>query len=88
MILSATPQWRYMQTSTRLNADASGYYTAVINSNTLLHTNFKYPEAVSDRPSTWKITGANNGAGLVTDVINVAPGKTFSMRVNALAIPG
>lgn len=73
--------------STRLNADASGYYTAVINSNTLLHTNFKYPEAVSDRPSTWKITGANNGAGLVTDVINVAPGKTFSMRVNALAIP-
>ena len=74
--------------STRLNADASGYYTAVINSNTLLHTPISnILKQSSDRPSTWKITGANNGAGLVTDVINVAPGKTFSMRVNALAIP-
>ncbi len=51
-----------------------------------LHTNFKQPEAVSASASAWKITGANGGAGLVTDVINVVPGKTFSLRVNALAI--
>lgn len=72
--------------STRLYADAAGVYTTVINAKTLLHTNFKQPEAVSASASAWKITGANGGAGLVTDVINVVPGKTFSLRVNALAI--
>ncbi len=72
--------------STRLYADAAGVYTTVINAKTLLHTNFKQPEAVSESASVWKITGANGGAGLVTDVINVVPGKTFSLRVNALAI--
>ena len=34
----------------------------------------------------YKIPVLNGGAGLVTDVINVVPGKTFSLRVNALAI--
>ncbi|MDE7116733.1 MAG: leucine-rich repeat domain-containing protein, partial [Muribaculaceae bacterium] len=73
--------------STRVYADESGFYTALINANTLIHANFIYPEAVSEIPSTWKITGAAQGAGLVTEVINVTPGKTFSIRANALAIP-
>lgn len=73
--------------STRLYADANGVYTAVVNANTLVHTNFKQPQAVAAEPSVWTVTAANNGAGMVTDVINVVPGKTFSLRVNALGIP-
>lgn len=72
--------------STRLYADAAGKFTATINANTLLHTNFKRPEATIGE-STWKITGVKGGAGLVTEVVNVVPGKAFSIRVNALAIP-
>ena len=42
-------------------------------------------EAVADSP--WKITGATGGVGLVTDMVNVAAGRAFTIRANALAIP-
>lgn len=70
----------------RLYPDESGVYAASIRKNTLIYV-------VARRPMTplgasdWKITGAAGGVGLVTDVINVAPGKAFTIRANALAIP-
>lgn len=73
--------------STRLYPDAYGTYTATINSNTLIHPNFRIPEIMSDIPSTWKITGNTGGTGLVTENVNVIPGKSFQLRVNALDIP-
>lgn len=72
--------------NTRLYPGANGLYTATINSNTMIHANFRQPEATwPDSP--WKITGAAGGVGLVTDVVNVVAGKSFTIRANALAIP-
>lgn len=71
--------------NTRIYPDQNGLYRALVNSNTLIHTNFRQPqEPTYDSP--WKITGAAGGIGLVTDVVNVAPGKSFTVRANALAI--
>ena len=72
--------------NTRLYPDNSGVYKATINSNTLIHANFRQPEESYDM-SPWKITGAAGGVGLVSDVVNVAVGKSFTIRANALAIP-
>lgn len=72
--------------NTHLTADAAGVFTATINSNTLIHANFRQPEPSGDT-SPWKITGAAGGVGLVTDVVNVVAGKSFTIRANALAIP-
>lgn len=72
--------------STRLYPSQNGVYTAVISKNTILYTRFKYPMATVNS-STWKITDAVGGVGLVTDVVNVIPGKSFSIRANALSIP-
>ena len=34
-----------------------------------------------------QITASQGGVGMCTDVVNVVPGKNFSIRVNALSIP-
>lgn len=73
--------------SLRLYPDESGRYKAVISENTLIYVNLRQPEPASVVPSPWKITGAAGGVGLVTEVVNVVPGKAFSIRANALAIP-
>lgn len=72
--------------NTRLYPGQSGVYTCTVNANTLIHANFRQPEEPSFE-SSWKITGAAGGAGLVTDVVNVSKGKSFRIRANALAIP-
>lgn len=72
--------------NTRLTPGAGGVYTATVNSNTFIHANFRQP-AESGADSPWKITSAAGGIGLVGDVVNVVPGKTFTIRANALAIP-
>ncbi|MCM1331007.1 MAG: C10 family peptidase [Bacteroides sp.] len=71
--------------STRIYANTNGVYKAIVNANTLIHAKFRYPEET--RVSSWKITPAAGGIGLVTDVVNVVAGKTFTIRANAIAIP-
>lgn len=72
--------------NTRLYADSQGKYTFNVNDNTLLHINFKYPEKTT-YDSSWKITDEKDGVGLVTDIVNVIPGKAFTIRANAMLIP-
>lgn len=64
----------------------NGVYEATINANTLIHIDFTEP-AANAGVSPWKITSSKGGVGLVTDVINVMPGKAFTIRANALDIP-
>lgn len=64
----------------------NGVYEATINANTLIHIDFTEP-AANAGVSPWKITSSKGGVGMVTDVINVMPGKAFTIRVNALDIP-
>lgn len=71
--------------NTKLTA-VNNVYEAVINANTLIHAEFTEPEANAGT-SPWTITGEKGGTGMVTDVINVMPGRTFTIRVNALNIP-
>ena len=59
--------------------------SVAVNANTLIHADFRQPQEPS-YDSPWKITGAAGGIGLVTDVVNVVPGKSFTIRANALAI--
>lgn len=70
----------------RLFPDESGVYAAAIRKNVLIYIVSRQPDAPLGE-SSWKITGAVGGIGLVTDVINVTPGKAFTIRANALAIP-
>ncbi|MDE5877461.1 MAG: C10 family peptidase, partial [Muribaculaceae bacterium] len=72
--------------STRLTADANGVYRATINSNTLIHAEFKQPQSTTV-DQTWKLTGDLGGIGLVTDVVNVPFNKVFTVRANAIKIP-
>ncbi|MDE6654112.1 MAG: leucine-rich repeat domain-containing protein, partial [Muribaculaceae bacterium] len=72
--------------STRLTPDADGVYTATINANTLIHVEFQQPQATTV-DKTWKLTGEGGGIGLVTDIVNVPLGKTFTVRANAIKIP-
>lgn len=73
--------------STRLTADGEGIYHAPINSNTLIHVEFKQPEATTV-DKTWKLSGANGGIGLASEVVNVPVGKTFVVRANTIKVPG
>lgn len=72
--------------STRLYPDGEGIYKTNVNRNTLFHVEFRTPVATRDEEA-WKITGDAGGIGLVTDVINVTPGKAFKVRANAIKIP-
>lgn len=72
--------------STRLTADASGIYSVSVKENTFIHTRFNQPQPTG-YDSPWKITSSKGGVGMCTDVVNVVPGKNFSIRVNALSIP-
>ncbi len=72
--------------NSRLTPDQTGVYTVTVNTNTLIHVNFKQPQETGNT-SPWRITGAAGGVGLITDVVNVVPGKSFTIRANALAIP-
>lgn len=70
----------------RLYADASGNYNTQIRSNTLIHVEFKSPEATSE-DKTWKLTGDDGGVGLVAEVVNVPFNKPFTVRANAIKVP-
>ncbi len=72
--------------NTRLYADSDGIFKATVNSNTLIHVDFRQPDPTG-ADSPWKITAAAGGVGLVTDLVNVVAGKSFTIRANALAIP-
>lgn len=72
--------------NTRLYADSEGIFKATVNSNTLIHVDFRQPDPTG-ADSPWKITAAAGGIGLVTDLVNVVAGKAFTIRANALAIP-
>lgn len=70
---------------TRLYPGQNGIYQTAVNSNILIHTDFRQPQEPG-YDSPWKITGAAGGIGLVSDVVNVVPGKSFTVRANALSI--
>lgn len=70
----------------RLFADTNGIFSVKVNRNTLIHVEFKDPEPTTI-DNQWKITAAEGGIGLVSDVINVPVGKAFNVRVNAIKVP-
>lgn len=70
----------------RLMPDANGVYTATVRANTIIYSNFRMPQAMGSS-SPWSFTGALKGAGMASEVINVAPGKSFTIRANAVFIP-
>ncbi len=72
--------------STRLNPNASGVYEATINGNTLIHVEFKQPQATTV-DKTWKLTAEAGGIGLVTNVVNVPFQQSFTIRANAIKVP-
>ncbi len=72
--------------STCLSADSEGVYHATINGNTLIHVEFKQPQPTT-ADKTWKLTGDAGGIGLVSEVVNVPVGKTFTVRANAIKVP-
>ncbi|MDE7420198.1 MAG: C10 family peptidase, partial [Muribaculaceae bacterium] len=72
--------------STLLAPDASGVYTATINGNTLIHVEFKKPQATTV-DNTWKLTGDAGGIGLATGVVNVPFKQSFLVRANAIKVP-
>ncbi len=72
--------------TTRILPDASGNYTATVNANTLIHFEFAYPEPTTV-DNAWKLTGAEGGVGLVTEVVNVPFGQPFTVRANAIKVP-
>ncbi|MDE6300252.1 MAG: C10 family peptidase [Muribaculaceae bacterium] len=72
--------------NTRLYPAADGTYNTRINTNTLIHVKLRQPESTTP-DTTWKITGDAGGIGLVTDVVNVPVGKSFTVRANAIKVP-
>lgn len=70
----------------RLYPGADGLYTALINSNTLIYSSLRHPVAAATN-SVWEYTDALEGAGLVTDIINIPFNKSFTVRANAISIP-
>ncbi|MDE5586145.1 MAG: leucine-rich repeat domain-containing protein, partial [Muribaculaceae bacterium] len=72
--------------TTRLYPDKDGNFEATVNANTLIHFEFSYPEATT-ADTAWKLTAAEGGVGLVTDVVNVPVGKAFTVRANAIKVP-
>ncbi len=71
--------------STRLSADADGVYHATINGNTLIHVEFKQPQATT-ADKTWKLSADGGGIGLTSEVVNVPFGKTFVVRANTIKV--
>lgn len=72
--------------NTKLVPGANGNYTALIMKNTLIYTRFKQPQATGVN-GAWAITGNAGGVGMVSEVVNVVPGKTFNVRINAMTVP-
>ncbi|MDE5870529.1 MAG: leucine-rich repeat protein, partial [Muribaculaceae bacterium] len=72
--------------STLLTPNASGVYNLTITGNTLIHVEFREPQATTV-DKTWKLTGDAGGIGLVTNVVNVPVGQMFTVRANAIKVP-
>lgn len=72
--------------SSRLAPDANGQYTALVKANTLIYTNLRQPQKTASE-SIFKLTADGGGVGLATEVINVTPGRQFTIRANFLKIP-
>lgn len=73
--------------STLLTPDAQGVYSVTVNSNTLVHFDLIEPVAPAAYPSPWQLTNYGGTVGMLTDAVNVIPGKEFSVRINALNVP-
>ena len=72
--------------ATLLKADAEGVYHATVNGNTLIHVEFREPQATTV-DKYWKLSNVEGGIGLVSSVVNVPFGKTFTVRANAIKVP-
>lgn len=69
--------------ATLLKPDAEGNYSTTITAGTIIHFDLVEPMAVSQYASEWELTDATGSVGLLTDVVNVLPGVTFTIRANA-----
>lgn len=66
----------------RIYPNAQGKYEVQILSNTVIYTALRQPMKAGSS-SVWGL----GEAGLVTEVINVVPGRSFTVRANTLNIP-
>ena len=73
--------------ATLLKPDAEGNYTTTVTRGTIIHFDLVEPAAVSPLASPWVLTDATGSVGLFTDMVNVVPGVTFSIRANAFDAP-
>ena len=69
-----------------LSPRADGAYEYTINSPTVIHVNLRQPEPTTI-DKTWKITGADGGVGLVSEIINAPLKQNFTVRANAIKVP-
>ena len=73
--------------ATLLKPDAEGKYSITVNRGTIIHFDLVEPTPVSPLASPWVLTDATGSVGLFTDMVNVVPGVTFSIRANAFDAP-
>lgn len=73
--------------ATLLKPDAEGKYSITVNRGTIIHFDLVEPAPVSPLASPWVLTDATGSVGLFTDMVNVVPGVTFSIRANAFDAP-
>lgn len=73
--------------ATLLKPDAEGNYTTTVTRGTIIHFDLVEPAAVSPLASPWVLTDATGSVGLFTDMVNVVPGVTFTIRANAFDAP-
>ena len=73
--------------ATLLKPDAEGNYTTTVTRGTIIHFDLVEPAVVSPLASPWVLTDATGSVGLFTDMVNVVPGVTFSIRANAFDAP-
>ena len=73
--------------ATLLKPDAEGNYTTTVTRGTIIHFDLVEPAAISPLASPWVLTDATGSVGLFTDMVNVVPGVTFSIRANAFDAP-
>lgn len=73
--------------NTLLKPSADGTYTTTINGNTIIHFDLVKPIEKGVHPSFWQLTNTGGTIGLLTDAVNVIPGKEFVIRANALKVP-
>lgn len=71
----------------KLTPDVNGVYSTVVNTNTIIRFDLVDPTTVNSYASPWTLTDANGSVGLFTDVVNVIPGREFTIRANALNVP-